>query len=211
MSVTGIVGLVIAYVVGSFPSAYLAGRMLKGIDLRTVGSGNLGATNVYREIGAGPAVVVLMFDALKGALPALFLPGLLGVGFNSQAGAAWWAFAFGAAAIVGHVRPVFLLGKGGGKGVATAAGVFLALTPIPALAALAGFAGTVAYTRWVSLASIVGAVLLPVFEWVASGASPAFYASLAVGVFVIVRHRSNIVRLRAGNERQLGHPAGGDA
>lgn len=91
MNVTGILGLLVAYVVGSFPSAYLAGRMLKGIDLRTVGSGNLGATNVFRELGPAAAVVVLLVDLLKGALPTLLLPGLLVTGIQSEAGTELWA------------------------------------------------------------------------------------------------------------------------
>ena len=208
MSLPGIVGLAIAYVVGSFPSAYLAGRMVKGIDLRTTGSGNLGTSNVYREVGAVPALVVLLLDMSKGALPTLALPGLLGVGVSSAAGSAWWAIGFGAAAIVGHGKPIFLLWNGGGKGVATAAGVFLSLTPIPALVGLAVFAAVVAATRYVSLASMIGALLLPALEWVDAGLSPAFYASIAVAVFVVWTHRSNIARLRAGTERRIGRPGG---
>lgn len=208
MSVSGIVGLAIAYVIGSFPSAYLAGRMVKGVDLRTTGSGNLGTSNVYREIGAVPALIVLLLDIAKGALPTMILPGLLGVGFTSAAVAAWWAIGFGAAAIVGHAKPIFLLWKGGGKGVATAAGVFLSLTPIPALVGIAVFAIVVASTRFVSLASIIGALLLPVLEWIDAGLSPAFYASIAVAAFVVWSHRSNIVRLRAGTERRFGRPGG---
>lgn len=208
MSLPGIVGLVIAYVIGSFPSAYLAGRMVKGIDLRTTGSGNLGSSNVYREVGAVPALIVLLLDISKGAMPTLILPGLLGVGFASAAGSAWWAIGFGAAAIAGHSKPIFLLWNGGGKGVATAAGVFLSLTPIPALVALAVFVVVVAATRYVSLASLIGALLLPALEWIDAGLSPAFYASIAVAAFVAWTHRSNIARLRAGTERRFGRPGG---
>ena len=208
MSLTGIAGLAIAYVIGSFPSAYLAGRMVKGIDLRTTGSGNLGTSNVYREIGAFPALVVLLLDMSKGAIPTLVLPGLLGVGFTSAAESAWWAIGFGAAAIAGHSKPIFLLWKGGGKGVATAAGVFLSLTPIPALVGLTVFVVVVAATRYVSLASMIGALLLPVLEWVDAGLSPAFYASIGVAVFVMWTHRSNIASLRAGTERRFGRPGG---
>jgi hypothetical protein len=109
------VGAAVAYVVGSIPSAYIAGR-LAGVDLREHGSGNLGATNVTRVLGWKVGLPVYLVDTLKGAIPVLLLPAWLGVG-NSR----WWALAYGAAAIVGHVRPVFLLGRGGGKGVATAA------------------------------------------------------------------------------------------
>jgi glycerol-3-phosphate acyltransferase PlsY len=202
----GIVGLALAYVCGSFPSAYLAGRLLKGVDLRTIGSGNLGATNVYRELGTVPALVVLLMDALKGGLPVAILPGLLGTGFRSAEGTAWWGIAFGAAAIVGHAKPIFLLWKGGGKGVATAAGVFVALSLTPALIAIAAFVAAVAITRYVSVGSIVGAAALPVAQFLAGGVTPVFYASLPIAAFVVWRHRTNIQRLRTGTEPRFGRP-----
>jgi glycerol-3-phosphate acyltransferase PlsY len=208
MNAAGIVGLLAAYVIGSFPSAYLAGRILKGIDLRTVGSGNLGAANVFRVLGPAAAVVVLSIDVLKGAAPTLLLPGLLGVGRWSADASAWWAIAFGAAAIAGHAKPVFLLWRGGGKGVATAAGVFLAITPGPTALCVITFIVIVAATRYVSLGSIVAAAVLPVFEWLGTGASPVTYASVAVALFVTWAHRGNIVRLRAGTERRFGRPGG---
>lgn len=200
----GIAGIAIAYLIGSFPTAYVAGRLLKGVDLRTVGSGNLGATNVYRELGLSPALVVLVVDAAKGAIPAWVLPGLLTVGFTSASQLQWWGIAFGVTAIAGHAKPIFLLWKGGGKGVATAAGVFLALTPAPAAVALAAFAIVVASTRWMSLASMVGALTLPVAQFALGGDTPAARASLVVSAFVIWAHRSNIARLRAGTEPRLG-------
>jgi glycerol-3-phosphate acyltransferase PlsY len=207
----GIAGIAIAYLSGSFPSAYLAGRILKGVDLRTVGSGNLGATNVYRELGLGPALVVLVVDAAKGALPAWLLPGLLAVGFSSAHQMQWWGIAFGVAAIVGHAKPIFLLWKGGGKGVATAAGVFIALTPIPTAFALIAFAGVVSVTRWMSLGSMAGAVTLPVAQFALNGDTPAARASVAVAAFVIWAHRANIARLRAGTEPRLGRSPKGSA
>ena len=210
MNAAGIVGLLAAYVIGSFPSAYLAGRILKGVDLRTVGSGNLGATNVYRELGVVPAVVVLVLDALKGAVPTLLLPGLLAAGIQSATSTTAWAVAFGAAAVVGHAKPVFLLWKGGGKGVATAAGVFLAITPGPAMASVAVFIAIVAVTRFMSLGSMIAAVALPVFEWLDAGASPVFYASVAIAAFVMWAHRTNVLRLRAGTEPRFGRPGRGD-
>lgn len=204
--IPGVVGLVIAYLCGSFPSAYLAGRLLKGVDLRTIGSGNLGATNVYRELGAVPAVVVLLLDGLKGGLPAALLPGLMGTGFRSAEATAWWGIAFGAAAITGHMKPIFLLGRGGGKGVATAAGVFIALTPLAAFIAIAAFAVVVAATRFVSLGSIVGAVTMPAAQLLLAGVSPYFYASLPIAAFVVWAHRANIRRLMAGAEPRVGKP-----
>ncbi len=207
----GVAGIAIAYLSGSFPSAYLAGRLLKGVDLRTIGSGNLGATNVYRELGLGPALVVLVVDAAKGALPAWLLPGMLAVGFTSAHTMEWWGIAFGVAAIAGHAKPIFLLWKGGGKGVATAAGVFIALTPVPAAIALVGFAVVVAFTRLMSLGSMVGAVTLPVAQFALDGDAPAARASVVVAAFVIWAHRANIARLRAGTEPRLGRSPKGSA
>src|SRR5919112_5218347 len=117
-------GLVIAYLAGSIPFAYLAGKLFKGIDLREHGSGNLGATNVFRVMGWKIASIVMLLDMAKGALPVLLLPPRFAPDHTVL-----WAIAFGVAAIVGHVRSVFLLWKGGGKGVATASGVFGALAP----------------------------------------------------------------------------------
>lgn len=207
----GIAGIAVAYCAGSFPSAYLAGRLVRGIDLRTVGSGNLGATNVYRQLGLAPALLVLAADLAKGALPPALLPGLLGAGPPSEAAGAWWALAFGAAAIAGHAKPVFLGWKGSGKGVATAAGVFLALTPGPAFVAVSAFAVVVVATRFVSLGSIVGAVSLPTAQLVTDGLTPAFYASTAIAAFVCWAHRTNIQRLRLGTEPRLTRHTGSAA
>jgi len=115
-----IVGLIISYLAGSIPSAYISGR-LRGVDLRKHGSGNLGATNVVRVLGAKTGAVVFIADLLKGFLPVYFLPM-----YTETLRPGMWALFFGAAAIIGHVKPIFLLWKGGGKGVATASGVFLA-------------------------------------------------------------------------------------
>ena len=198
----GWVALLIAYASGSIPTAYLAGRLLKGVDLRTVGSGNLGATNVYRNLGAVPAVVVLLIDAAKGYLPVLLLPSRIdGVwGFETRE-LTLWAIACGVAAILGHLKPVFLLWKGGGKGVATAAGVFGALAPAPLGIALIAFIAVAAGSGYVSLASMVAAAALaiavPVF---AAGNTPLIAAAAVVAVAVIAMHGKNIQRLRAGTE-----------
>lgn len=191
--------LVAAYIIGSFPTAHLVGRA-NGIDLRTVGSGNLGATNVFRTLGWQWGLLVYVVDGLKGALPVLWLPGVFAVGPG------WpWGVLCGLAAIMGHVRPVFLLGKGGGKGVATASGVFVALAPVPALCAVAAFVIVVAVTRYVSLGSLVGAVVLPVALLVQHRAiTPLVMVSVAVGGFVFWTHRDNIGRLRRGEERRVG-------
>ena len=194
--------LVAAYVIGSFPTAYLVGKA-NGVDLRTVGSGNLGATNVFRTLGWKWGLLVYVVDGLKGALPVIWLPGALGLA------AGWpWGVVFGLLAILGHVRPVFLMGNGGGKGVATASGVFIALAPVPALCAIIGFVIAVATTRFVSLGSLVGAVVLPIALWLQQRAvTPLVLVSAAVGAFVFWTHRENIGRLRRGEERRVGRTA----
>lgn len=191
-------GLLISYLAGSIPFAYLAGKA-KGVDLRKHGSGNLGATNAIRVLGPRIGGTVYLGDTLKGMLPPLLLGPRVG-----SPHAELWAIAFGCAAIVGHVRPIFLMGKGGGKGVATAGGVFFGLAPIPALIALAGFVITVAATRYASLGSMVAAMLLPtMIFFFHGGLTPLFVISCAIGLFVVWMHRSNIGRLRNGTEPKV--------
>ncbi len=207
------VALGIAYVAGSIPSAYIAGRVVKGIDLRTVGSGNLGATNVYRSLGAKVASVVFAVDILKGALPAALLPALVlppeALGTDR---ATWWALAFGIAAIVGHAKPVFLLWKGGGKGVATAAGIFAALSPVPLVIAVGFFVVVLWRTGYVSAGSLTAAITLPVLlAWFDGVRSPITIVAALVCVFVFWSHRANIQRLRDGTEHRFGHSKPGEA
>jgi glycerol-3-phosphate acyltransferase PlsY len=196
------VALLLAYVMGSIPTAYLAGRLLKGVDLRTIGSGNLGATNVYRNLGAVPAVLVLVLDAAKGALPVLWLaPQIKGVYAFEVREALWWGLGCGVMAIAGHAKPVFLLWKGGGKGVATAAGVFGALAPAAIGIAVLVFLTVAAGSGFVSLASVAAAVALPVaVALTLAVSSPVFYVACGVAAFVVWSHRANLARLRAGTE-----------
>ncbi len=194
--------LLVSYLLGSFPSAYLAGRVWRGVDLRTVGSGNLGATNVYRELGAWPALIVLVVDTAKGFAPVHWLPPVAQVPSSG-----WWAVAFGAAAIAGHARPVMFLGRGGGKGVATAAGVFAALSPFALLCAVAVFTGLVALTKIVSIGSIAAALCLPVFIAVLGDAHPpVLTVSVLLACFIVWTHRANIARLRRGEEPRVTRP-----
>src|SRR5215207_1148015 len=151
-----IVAVVLSYLSGSIPFAAMAGK-LRGVDLRKQGSGNLGATNVFRVLGWKIGLLVFIADALKGALPALLLPEHI----TSPRDPILWAIACGIAAIMGHVRPIFLKFRRGGKGVATAAGVFSALAPIPMAITFAVFVGIVFATGYVSLGSLVSAVVLP--------------------------------------------------
>jgi len=192
-------GLLIAYLAGSIPAAYLAGR-LRGVDLRKHGSGNLGATNVVRVLGMKAGITVFAVDVAKGALPVALLPQWVAAPRRDL-----WAIAFGLAAIFGHVRPVFLLGRRGGKGVATASGVFFALAPIPMVIALTAFTLVFYASRYVSLASLTGAVVLPVALAVTRGPqSPVFVISTLVAAFVFWTHRANIGRLRRGEEHRFG-------
>lgn len=193
------VGLAIAYLLGSIPAAYIAGRVVKGIDLREHGSGNLGATNVHRLLGGRVAILVLLFDTAKGALPVLLLPGL----FPSSSPLTW-AIAYGVAAIAGHVRPIFLLWRGGGKGVATAGGVFAALAPIAMLSSLLVFSLVLWASGYVSLASLSSALVLPLVVLLLHGpTSPIFIVSVLVAAFVFWTHRANIGRLRRGEENRF--------
>ena len=201
------VALLAAWLIGSIPWAFLAGWFMKGVDLRTYGSGNLGTTNVLRLLGVPAAIVVYALDALKGAIPVLFFPAIFG--FAPRGG---WAIACGLAAILGHVRPAFLLMQRGGKGVATASGVFFALTPLATLASLAGFLLLLATTRMMSMASLTGAAILPVGVAIIYGVQTLVFAvSLGVAVFVYWTHRANIGRLRRGEEPKLSFRRSNDS
>ncbi|MGI8510791.1 MAG: glycerol-3-phosphate 1-O-acyltransferase PlsY [Gemmatimonadaceae bacterium] len=210
MHLSPIVALAIAYLAGSIPSAYLAGRW-RGVDLRKHGSGNLGATNVARVLGARIGAVVFAVDVLKGFLPVFFLPALTDTPYSEM-----MALAIGAASILGHVKPIFLLGRGGGKGVATATGVFLGLAWLPMLISFGVWVLVFAVSRYVSLASLAGAVALPL-AFIVTGApinDPDFIASVVIAVFVFYTHRANIGRLRRREEHRFVRarsPAGSTA
>jgi glycerol-3-phosphate acyltransferase PlsY len=194
-----IVAVIISYLAGSIPSAYIAGKT-RGIDLRKHGSGNLGATNVVRVLGAKIGAAVFIADFLKGFLPVFFLPA-----YTETLRPELWALVFGAAAILGHVKPIFLLGKGGGKGVATASGVFTALAVVPMLIAEAVWIIVFYFTRYVSLASLLAAAVLPIaiLAWYRKPLGPVFIASIVIVLFVFWTHRANIGRLRRGEEHRF--------
>jgi acyl phosphate:glycerol-3-phosphate acyltransferase len=187
--------LALAYLLGSIPFSYVVAR-LKGVDVRTVGSGNVGATNVMRAAGRSAGFAAFALDFLKGSAATW-----LALQLSSPTVAA----AAAVAAIVGHMYPVWLSFKGG-KGVATGAGAFLPVIPIAAVAGLVTF-GVVAYlTRYASVGSILGASALPVVAF-AMGAPVAYTAAAAVAATLIVwKHRGNLSRIRAGTERRLGAP-----
>lgn len=194
-----------AYVLGSIPAALIAGR-LHGVDLRTQGSGNLGATNVVRVLGWKTGLAVFLFDAAKGALPVLLFPAWTASTIDPRI----LAVAYGLAAVAGHVRPVFLKFGKGGKGVATATGVFAGLAPIPMLITFAIFVVVVLASGYVSLGSLISAVILPaVLLYTAGPASPIFVVSVVLAGFVFWTHRANIGRLRRGEEHRFGKRAAG--
>ncbi|HJU43379.1 MAG TPA: glycerol-3-phosphate 1-O-acyltransferase PlsY [Vicinamibacterales bacterium] len=187
--------ILIGYLVGSLPIGYLITHSTRGIDLRRVGSGNVGAANVYRTSGLGMAIGVMLADAGKGA--AAVLVGGSGTG----------AVAAGIAAVFGHVYPVWL-GFRGGKGVATASGAFSVLSPLPTAIAAAAFALTVYRSRFVSLGSVVATLMLPLVEWLTPGRRAVDIGATIVAAVILFRHRGNIARLWSRTERILP-PTGG--
>lgn len=200
-----VVVMVASYLAGAIPFSYIAGRVFGGIDLRQHGSGNLGASNTYRLLGGRIALAVLVGDIAKGFVPVFFAPAYAPYGLVS---AHWLMLLAGFFAVIGHMFSLFV-GFSGGKGVATTAGAYLALSPLGLLATFAVFAGVFAAKRIVSLASICGAVVLP---WavllldrtgVASSHGSLFAVSIATSVVVLLKHRSNIKRLLAGEEPVL--------
>jgi len=190
----------IAYLLGSIPFGYLLVRLTEGRDVRSSGSGSIGATNVLRTAGRGSAILTLLLDAAKGYL-AVWLAG--SGSYDSPQTVAVAAMA----AVLGHLFPVFLKFKGG-KGVATVLGVFLYVSAIPILIALGAFLGVVVFFRYVSLGSMVAAVAFPVayflLAYPRNPSSWLLFAVLVCSGLVIVKHHENIQRLWAGTERKLG-------
>ncbi|HEX6644937.1 MAG TPA: glycerol-3-phosphate 1-O-acyltransferase PlsY [Gemmatimonadales bacterium] len=189
--------LLASYLLGAVPTSYLAGRLFRGIDLREHGSGNLGATNLYRTLGWKFAIPVGLFDIAKGIIPVVaFAPRAS----PSQA----VALACGIAAVVGHVWSVFVRFRGG-KGVATAAGVMLGLAPLAIAALLGVWIAVVLVSGYVSLGSVVAAALLPVAVWVLHpDVRPLLPIVALVAAAIVWLHRANIRRLLAGTEHRFG-------
>ena len=194
---TTAVGLLLAYVVGSIPFSYLVARRFGVADVRKVGSVNVGATNVLRAAGKTAGLIAFALDALKGAVVALLARRL-------APDPALPALA-AAAAVLGHMYPVWL-GFKGGKGVATGAGAFLPLAPSATGVALVVFGVTAALTRFVSLGSIAGALALVVSTFLLGTPRPVAFAATGIAVLITLKHRSNIERLLGGTEHRLGAP-----
>jgi glycerol-3-phosphate acyltransferase PlsY len=193
-----VLGLILAYLIGSVPFAYLIGRLFGRIDLRRVGSGNLGATNLARQMGWPFFFLVFALDAAKGAIPVMLLPSPGDLAQHQM-----WQIGLGVAAIIGHTRPIFLLGHGGGKGVATAAGVFYGLLPHQTVDVLVIFGLVVLITKYVSLGSLTASGILPIMVLIGRGATPVFWFSLFIALFIVFTHRKNIQRLRKGKEPRI--------
>ena len=183
------------YLLGSIPFALLMARRWSATDLRRVGSGNLGAANVMRASGVRAGILVALLDMLKGALSVLLAERL------SPSAAAPAVAGF--AAIVGHIYPVWLRFRGG-KGVATACGVFAVLTPLAAAPAFAIFIATVWITRYISLGSVIASVVLPPVAYVTGSPPPVVASAVAASILIVFRHRSNLARLASGTERRIG-------
>lgn len=186
--------IIFAYLCGAIPFAYIIAKAVGKVDIRTVGSGNPGATNVFRTIGKGAGSVTFILDALKGFVPVWFAF-FIDSSFS-------YSVAIVAAVIMGHVFSVFLKFKGG-KGVATACGAFLALMPLPTLCALLVFLIVFLASGYVALGSICAAVVIPLSAFFSGYHIEAIIFSFAIALLIIYKHRTNISRLRHGTEHKF--------
>jgi glycerol-3-phosphate acyltransferase PlsY len=186
--------MLLGYLVGSIPFAYLLVRRLSGVDLRSAGSGNVGASNAFRTSGRSIGVAAAALDVAKGSAVVLFAPRL---GADLAVGTA-----MGVAAVLGHVYPVWLRFRGG-KGVATACGVFVILAPLATAVAAIVFALTIWVSGYVSVASMVAAILLCPAAYLTGSPDVVLTGILLTAALVLYRHRSNLARLQAGTERRV--------
>ena len=188
-------GLAAAYLIGSIPFALVLARRWGVQDLHRIGSGNIGAANVLRASGIRAGVVVAILDIAKGAA---------GVAVGGRIAGAEHAEALaGFAAVVGHIYPIWIKFRGG-KGVATACGVFAVLAPLAVPPALVAFVASIWITRYISIGSVVATVVLPPVAYLAGYPAPVVASSCAAAVLIVFRHRSNLARVRVGTERRVG-------
>jgi len=192
-----IIYCIAAYLLGAIPTGYIIAKAVKGVDIRACGSGNPGATNVYRTLGPAAGITTFVLDVMKGFLPVFFA-----VKYFSSAPAVFWILA-GVCAIAGHIWTVFLNFRGG-KGVATAAGVFFALLPLGTLFALILFLIALFITRYVSAGSIAAAVFLPVYSLLSRAPVITTLFAALTGIVIIIKHKTNIQRLIGGTENKFG-------
>jgi glycerol-3-phosphate acyltransferase PlsY len=198
--------ILIAYLLGSIPFGYLIVRAKEGSDIRRTGSGGTGATNVSRRAGKAAGILTLFLDALKGAMAALFA---IWIFQPPRDGVSWWTAGAAIAVLLGHIFPVWLRFRGG-KGVATAVGVFLVLSPAAVAVALVIFISIVFLTRYVSLGSIIAALTIPLLIWLQhvfirpiQAPAPLLTAALLGALLIVFAHRENIVRLVQGKENKF--------
>ncbi|MBB6674161.1 glycerol-3-phosphate 1-O-acyltransferase PlsY [Cohnella nanjingensis] len=196
-----VIAIVISYLIGSVSFSILFARWLRKIDIRQHGSGNAGATNTLRVLGKGPALSVFALDIAKGAV-AVWIGHLL-----SDADASWVPVACGLASIAGHNWPVFFRFRGG-KGIATTIGAMICLAPLPVVIAGVIAIASIALTRYVSLGSMIFAVLVPVILLIAGCDAAVLWGAIVVAVLAVLRHRKNIVKLMNGTENKLGGKKG---
>jgi glycerol-3-phosphate acyltransferase PlsY len=195
-----LLSVLLAYVIGAIPFGYLLVRWKTGVDIRSSGSGNIGATNVLRTTGIVTGVATLLLDIGKGYVAVW-------IAERASAGSPFWTSFAALAVMGGHAYPVFL-GFKGGKAVASFIGAFLRLVPLATIAMLVVFLVVVARTRYISLGSIVGAATFPLAVWLIFQPPLAIeVAALAAAIFIIYRHRTNIQRLQQGSERLLSFGA----
>src|SRR5262245_37672945 len=210
MLVALVTALGLGYLSGSLPWGLWLGRAMRGVDVRTIGSKNLGATNVYRSLGPAVGVPVLLLDIAKGALPTWLVPGMSTCA-AFPGGAEWCRLSVAAAAVLGHMFTLFA-GFRGGKGVATTVGVLLALSPAAFAAFVLVFVATVAITRYISLGSILGSIAfaVPLGSRAAGGwRSATFWIGATIALGVVIRHHENIARLLRGEERRFSFKRSG--
>jgi acyl phosphate:glycerol-3-phosphate acyltransferase len=191
-----ILALLVAYILGAIPFGYLLVKLTTGADVRAAGSGNIGATNVLRTTGRAAGITTLLLDVAKGYL-SVWIAG------HFTQGNPLWMSAAALAVMAGHAYPVFLRFHGG-KAVASFLGAFLCLTPLPIVAILVVFLIVVAWTRHISMGSIIGAATFPLGVWlILQPPKPVVVASILAGAFIIYRHSNNIQRLHAGTESKF--------
>jgi acyl phosphate:glycerol-3-phosphate acyltransferase len=197
-----ILSAIVAYLIGAIPTAVWYGQRFFGIDVRQHGSGNAGATNVFRVLGKKAGIIVLLIDVLKGVL-ATSLPIILQKYQLIEADSVPIAqLIFGIIAVVGHVFPIYV-GFKGGKGVATMLGVMIALVPWVSLGCFLIFVVVVALSKYVSLGSMISAVAFPILIYLTNNSMIFFWFSVACAAFIVYKHKDNIGRIRAGNENRF--------
>jgi len=203
-----ILGIIISYLVGSLPTAYIFCRILKGIDIRKFGSGNVGATNALRVLGLAPGLAVLFIDMLKGLIATMFVADFIVLRIAGIVSIGTLRLIMGISSICGHNWTLFL-GFKGGKGIATTFGVFLALAiKIPALRLIfiiliITWAVIFLIFRIVSLASVISGICLPVYTIIFKQPRSLIFATLVISIFIIIRHKSNLQRLLQGKEPRI--------